>query len=623
MDESAEQSSTNAHTPTRLTMSLSGGGYRATMFAAGAMLAVADSALRTGVASISSVSGGSITSAATLGGFQDPTEHDPDPMGRRVARLASLTQSAAIPTERVLNRAKIAFISLAIPFFYLLLNPLGTRPVVSDADPNPPRAAEDFLEFLRNSDTLLAQLNWIAIVVPAILLISFPVVAALFAATAIIQSWYAVQSVVETIAADARDVRQSPEGTKLRDVDIELEPRRIFCATDLSAGGHVYFTSHRVVAPGEEGRDPNVYLADVAAASACFPGFRPLVFRRAELGLNGSPIAGLRPRRHTNLKRLLIGMLGWAGVFVGVGALAMRVFGALPGWVGLVGSLVCATVGTLAAFGSVGLLRSSDDLVLVDGGVCDNLGAAFTLLSKDDRYSELPRIAGSDKAGLMLVIDASKPFTAMARNGTGLGDLIPLRIRGAQRSMVQLLGNANAAARKHVIEVALNSSGPVTGAIVSISAVPEPITDAAARWENDRKIDSVDLVDVTSKTPTTLDALPPSTVLSLVLQGYRLTQSALTKHGVHLTRIRTVRDIVNDVFLSPGSSSLARKYFDAFPSVDPKIAGRLRKSPDPRGKGPYARRSRFISWVARGVHVTVLGTVATAIVISYMAFAVV
>ena len=172
--------------------------------------------------------------------------------------------------------------------------------------------------------------------------------------------------------------------------------------------------------------------------------------------------------------------------------------------------MVLLAVGCAMAVISARILWLRDDMVLVDGGVCDNLGAAFALLSRDDRYPDLRIIAGADSPGLMLVVDASKPFTELDVKGRRLGELVPLRLRGAQRSVLKLLGNANAAARKHVIELLLGSGGATTGAVVSIDKVPAPSDEKPdAIRSAEVAADWTAVVEMTKATPTTLDDWTP------------------------------------------------------------------------------------------------------------------
>ncbi|MFJ6054846.1 hypothetical protein [Streptomyces sp. NPDC092307] len=529
--EAVEAGESSASTiPARITLSLSGGGYRATAFAAGALLAVADSSLRTGVTSVSSVSGGSLTSAITVGGFANPGLNSPDPIGQRVRLLAGLVQSRAIRTEYLVSRAKALAVLIAVGLLALFVDS----------------------SLLSNEDYLLMYLA-LMLIIASVTLSAFPT------------SWYAVQSTVETLVGHGRGSLSSQRGTTLADIAQEESTRRIFCATDLSSGSHVYLTPGCVLSPGETGQGPNLFLADVVAASACFPGLRPVVFKRAELGLSTSAVTG-EPHCHRAGGRFLTGTVGSLGIGTILAAFVMRMVGPLDGpvkdgLVDLVLSLALLVFGVSVAVLCARVLWVRDDnLTLVDGGVCDNLGAAFALLSGDDRYPELPGLAGADRPGLMLVVDASKPFALLKRDWRGLGELIPLRLRGAQRSVLQLLGNANAMARKHIIALVLKSEGPTTGAVVSLSDVPAP-SDG---------LDWPTVVERSMKVKTTLDALTPDAVHSLMLQAYRLTQASLVEYGAELTRVRSAEDV----------SALVEK-----PATE-RVTALLEE-----GRGPYARRS--------------------------------
>jgi hypothetical protein len=365
------------------------------------------------------------------------------------------------------------------------------------------------------------------------------------------------------------------------------------------------------------GRDPNVFLADVVAASACFPGFRPVVFRRDEVGLtestNASPAAEW-PRRHHTGGRLLLGIVGVVGIAVAVGAVAIRILGPLDaGWSGLGIAAALLMVGCAIAYLSVRMLWLRDDMVLVDGGVYDNLGAAFALLAKDDRYPELPGIAGADSPGLMLVVDASKPFTEQDKRSRGLGELVPLRVRGAQRSVLKLLGNANSAARKLVVELVLRSEGPITGDVVSISDIPNSTDRSGAKWEYERVLDWPATVKrTTTATPTTLDALEIRTIHGLLLQSYRLTQSKLAEHGVELIRERTSGQILHELVLPRTWPKEIWKLLRTklpiaqWPAEARTEFWKIHRTTDveqvlAKAKGPYARQARRVRWIFRTV----------------------
>ncbi|MER7108844.1 hypothetical protein [Streptomyces sp. NPDC000229] len=252
----------------------------------------------------------------------------------------------------------------------------------------------------------------------------------------------------------------------------------------------------------------------------------------------------------------------------------LRIFGPLDaGWADFFLAALLLVYGGAVAMFCARALWIRGDLTLVDGGVCDNLGPAFALLSKDDRYPQLPKLAGADVPGLMLVVDASKPFALLNKGWRGLGELIPLRVRGAQRSVLKLLGNANSMARKHVIALLLSAEGPTVGAIVSIGDIPEP----------DGGLDWLAMVEQVKKIPTTLDALNADSVGVLLMQSYRLTQSVLSAYGVASIRRRSAEEVC-----ALAESSAAKEMV--------KVLAKPR--------GPYARlyaRVRLISFTVTAI----------------------
>src|SRR3954453_8220894 len=115
---------TSGDLPTCTTISLSGGGYRAAVFGSGTLLAIADSPLAETVVSISSVSGGSIASALTIGGFGDEDDGDaPTAMERRVRNVAGIVQTSAIPVQLLARWAMWIPIWFGMVFALLFLFP--------------------------------------------------------------------------------------------------------------------------------------------------------------------------------------------------------------------------------------------------------------------------------------------------------------------------------------------------------------------------------------------------------------------------------------------------------------------------------------------------------------------
>ena len=463
-------------------------------------------------------------------------------MGHRVRLLAGLVQTNAIVTESVITYVKRVPQGLAAMLLAVFLFP-GWR-------------------------NLNPIYGIIALVV--IFAILFRIASGFLAILAFPASWYAVQRAVETLVWHARGASDPSRGTTLADIEASEMTRRIFCATDLSSGSHVYLTPGHVLTPSGAGRDPNVFIADVVAASACFPGFRPVVFQRAELGLSIASPPDQPRRRHAG-GRLLVGFAGSIGLATAVAAVILRICGPLDSSLGGLGvaMLLLLSGGALAMI-CARTLWIRDDLTLVDGGVCDNLGPAFALLSKDDRYPELPRLAGANVPGLMLVVDASKPFALISAGWRGLGELIPLRVRGAQRSVLKLLGNANAMARKHVVALLLSPEGSTVGAVISIGDVPE--SDGERDWPA--------VTEQAKRIPTTLDALKADAVGCLLMQSYRLTQSLLSAHGVATLKARSPQEI----------------YALAESPADKETMKLISKA-----KGPYARQYSRVFWMSLSV----------------------
>ncbi|MGH2613613.1 MAG: hypothetical protein ACRDJC_00090 [Thermomicrobiales bacterium] len=504
------------------------------VFAAGAMLAVADSSMRDRVAAVSSVSGGSIASAATIGAFGEPSALKPDPMAERTSLIAKISQSGTIHIENSLKSIWLPVIALAAIPIWLFIFP---EPGIYIPDP------------VLGTGTA----NWAGRYLPAMVPLLLSAIAFYFA-VAIMTNWYSVQAVVEGLVGRTLGRGNPGRGMTLSEIGDAERLNRIFCTTDLSTGAHVYLTPRGVLAPGRGGEHSNVYLADVVAASACFPGFRPVGFTQHEVGLSGPPPDPTTvPRLHRHAGRLAIGFVGFLGIALALGTVLDRISNAYvvldPGPVGLLEAVILVSTGIVLADISAWILRPRDDLLLVDGGVCDNLGAAFAVLTNDTAYATLPAVAGATSPGLLLlVIDASKPVNVPDVRSARLDELIPRRFRGAQRSIVKLLGRANAAARSHAIRVLLDGDGPIIGDLVSISDVPSlSAADALALQRAGVVAEdwwSGVVANRTKVTPTTLGALDHVTVSSLLLQSYRLTQNRLESRGIALTRERTVEEIV-------------------------------------------------------------------------------
>ena len=175
-----------------ISICLSGGGFRATCFGAGALLAILRSSARDRVRSVSSVSGGSVASALFLG---DSTA-DSD-LRRRAWLVGGLVTGDHIGTQ-----VRLRSLKLLVPVALVLV--VAASCVLRDIAPG-------FAEILRWSAIYLVIVGLIVIV------------------AAVWESAYAVQSVIEALV---RSLGAS-QGAAIR---------HVFCATDLASGEHVYLS---------------------------------------------------------------------------------------------------------------------------------------------------------------------------------------------------------------------------------------------------------------------------------------------------------------------------------------------------------------------------------------------
>ena len=111
--------------------------------------------------------------------------------------------------------------------------------------------------------------------------IYFVIVGLIVVVGAVWESAYAVQSVIEALV---RSTRTSQGGAI----------RHVFCATDLGSGEHAYLTDEQMLRVQGASTLHDVPVADTVAASAGFPGFRPVILGPHQVG---SLRAGPRGRR--------------------------------------------------------------------------------------------------------------------------------------------------------------------------------------------------------------------------------------------------------------------------------------------------------------------------------------
>src|SRR5436190_15312927 len=181
--------------PSRLTVAMSGGGHRACVFALGVMLYLAEAGRTGTITSISSVSGGSFANGA-IANELDLTSCSADDVERVVARVAR-----RVAHKGVLFAAPIVVAYLAGLLLFALAVAVGTW----------------FLPI---------AIGWRILV---------------FAAGVFAVGWLgALRGKVSARAYGqtlfARD------GARARLADIHKEVDHVFCATDLHAGEHFYFS---------------------------------------------------------------------------------------------------------------------------------------------------------------------------------------------------------------------------------------------------------------------------------------------------------------------------------------------------------------------------------------------
>ncbi len=541
-----------------IAISLSGGGYRAAVFAAGALLAISDSTFATRIASISSVSGGSISSAFSIGGFSHSDE-SADAMGRRARLIAGLAESQAIPLERYLEKKRLAL------GLYFTINAVGLVLI------NP-----GLLDFLFFRPTMLSVAwTYLAVVLPLALV-----------SRAIFASYTTVQRSVEGVATRllGRTDSSPPELTDLTPTETD-GVRRVFCATDLDLSEPVFLTHDLVIRSASSCGPPRILASDAVAASARFPGFRPLSFTASELGWTDCSATSARAKGRPFFRnRAWFAVPAFAGLGVAVAAPVARLRGTswAAGWTGLPAMVIVGVIALLWAWLWARGLGSSD-IQLVDGGTYDNLGTAFALVANDPRFPSLPTVLGTKHGEsestptVALIVDASRRTTSAEtmktrdrRRRGGLGHLIPLQLRALPRSASRHGNVSNSDARKQAIQELLRIRTDLKGRLISIQDLPA----------SHDEVDWVAVVEGNATTKTTLDALPVVRVQFLLLHGYRLMEGALESLGGSSVRHRSMEDIF--ALGDPGRDSEFTQVFEA-------------------ARGPYARRDLWIRRVSNSM----------------------
>jgi len=241
----------------RIGVALSGGGHRAGAWALGALLYLADAGLLDQVASIASVSGGSITNGY-LAARAAPGER----LAEVVARVAPELGKAYAREGTILRHEPLARRLRALMLF------AGTAAVAL--------VATVALGVFAQSATMTIALGCAA------------VAAVLALCVARTRGDVVVDAYAETVT----------EGKRLRDVESPVA--HVFCATDVQFAEHVYM-SQRFVYAARLGiaRGHEATLAKAVAASAAFPG--PFPAQSIPVGafsFVGTPPSAEKPRTH-------------------------------------------------------------------------------------------------------------------------------------------------------------------------------------------------------------------------------------------------------------------------------------------------------------------------------------
>ena len=275
----------------RIAVALSGGGYRAAAFAAGALLYLADSGKAEQIAAISSVSGGSITNAYFARNVMG-VDSSPETTAWKKASwlLAFLARRDILSPFRMTTFAAILAIPLGFSVGAIVLSANGGVLVAIGAGLVAGLIAMIvsflvlYLQLLRS---LELAIEW---------LLRLPDIAHSRPSTARLirgplRFWFAVLTLRPRRAIQSAGPSMTPLS--------ELLPRYspIFCCTDLASGSQFYISTSFVagVAPSLGGDSASINLSGAApmlpvatavAASAAFPAvFRPAVIDANDLGL--------------------------------------------------------------------------------------------------------------------------------------------------------------------------------------------------------------------------------------------------------------------------------------------------------------------------------------------------
>lgn len=287
----------NGDRPTTIGISLSGGGHRATAFALGAFLYLSDAKLNRFVTTISSVSGGSILNGY-IGILDKPfSQMTADEFEKEAASLARLL--AGRPKWWWTSTALIIVAVFGFGSFSLLHHTMpmliGTGTLVCMICLLASKAGGtlwgysgtwfyfSFLlwallgifEWVRRGHTFLSSLlsNSSETIVDGLWLASLFIMVVVWGAILGFRHLLTDLAFRNTFRGRACKYRDHPICLK----DLNTETRHVFCATEMHAGQHTYFTPDMVYSAGFGLGEPgDLRLSTAVAVSANFPGGFPL-----------------------------------------------------------------------------------------------------------------------------------------------------------------------------------------------------------------------------------------------------------------------------------------------------------------------------------------------------------
>jgi predicted acylesterase/phospholipase RssA len=260
-----------------LGVSISGGGVRATLFSLGVVLYLCHSDLRRRVRLITSVSGGSITSAvfASSGDFADIARADFERITGRSAQALAKEGAFLLPKlSRDRNKAVfwISYIALTIGYAFVASKAIDLGPGIFGVLAG-----------------LVAVLGFF--LVPPIIIFG-----SIFLVRGSMQ-----RKTYRRLLTEVRPLDQSKlaHNEKAKQQLADLPKSRVlhvFCATELNSGRPVYIARNWIYSPAYGSGRQNLCLSDAVYASAAFPvAFPPLRVAVPPLEMSGGDVAEDRP----------------------------------------------------------------------------------------------------------------------------------------------------------------------------------------------------------------------------------------------------------------------------------------------------------------------------------------